>query len=73
MPSPSTHKPKPPKTLAPFGPDANWDADRDVGWELYYRPDDFSQSKNIAADHPDKIQQLQSCGGRRPSATACCR
>ncbi len=48
-----------PETLARFGPDADWDPDRDVGWELYYLPDDFSQAKNIAADHPDKVQELQ--------------
>jgi len=48
-----------PKTLAQFGPDADWDPDRDVGWELYYLPDDFSQAKNIAAEHPDKITELQ--------------
>ena len=49
-----------PKTLAQFGPDADWDPDRDVGWELYYLPDDFSQAKNIAAGHPEKIQELQA-------------
>ena len=48
-----------PKTLAQFGPEADWDPDRDVGWELYYLPDDFSQAKNIAAEHPHKVQQLQ--------------
>ena len=48
-----------PQTLAKFGPAANWDPDRDVGWELYYLPDDFSQAHDIAADHPDKVQELQ--------------
>jgi arylsulfatase A-like enzyme/uncharacterized membrane protein len=48
-----------PKTLAKFGPEADWDPDRDVGWELYYLPDDFSQAKNIAAEHPEKVQELQ--------------
>ena len=28
-------------------------------WELYYLPDDFSQAKDIAADHPDKLAELQ--------------
>jgi arylsulfatase len=48
-----------PATLAQFGPDADWDPDRDVGWELYYLPDDFSQAKDIAADNPEKVQELQ--------------
>jgi arylsulfatase A-like enzyme/uncharacterized membrane protein len=48
-----------PQTLRQFGPDADWDADRDVGWELYYLPDDFSQARDIAADHPDKVRELQ--------------
>ena len=45
--------------LKQFGPDSDWDPDRDVGWELYYLPDDFSQAKDIAADHPDKVKELQ--------------
>jgi arylsulfatase A-like enzyme/uncharacterized membrane protein len=48
-----------PETLAKFGPDADWDPDRDVGWELYYLPDDFSQARDIAAEHPDKVKELQ--------------
>jgi arylsulfatase len=48
-----------PATLARFGPDVDFDADRDVGWELYYLPDDFSQAKDIAADHPAKVKELQ--------------
>jgi arylsulfatase len=48
-----------PETLSKFGPDADWDPDRDVGWELYYLPDDFSQAVDIAADHPEKVQELQ--------------
>jgi arylsulfatase A-like enzyme/uncharacterized membrane protein len=46
-------------TLARFGPEADWDPDRDVGWELYYLPDDFTQARDVAADHPDKVQELQ--------------
>ncbi len=49
-----------PATLAQYGPDSDWDPDRDVGWELYYLPDDFSQAKNIAAENPDKVQELQA-------------
>ncbi len=48
-----------PETLARFGPDADWDPDRDVGWELYYLPDDFSQARDIAADHPEKVEELR--------------
>ncbi|WUJ74973.1 arylsulfatase [Kribbella soli] len=48
-----------PQTLARFGPDADWDPDRDVGWELFHLPDDFTQARDIAADHPDKVAELQ--------------
>jgi arylsulfatase A-like enzyme/uncharacterized membrane protein len=48
-----------PPTLKKFGPGSGWDPDRDAPWELYYLPDDFSQAKNIAADHPDKVKELQ--------------
>jgi arylsulfatase len=27
--------------------------------ELYYLPEDFSQAKNLAGEHPDKVKQLQ--------------
>jgi arylsulfatase len=46
-------------TLARFGVEQDWDPDRDVGWELYNLRDDFSQAKNLAADHPGKVQELQ--------------
>jgi arylsulfatase len=48
-----------PKTLAQFGPEADWDPDRDVGWELYHLPDDFSQARDVAAEHPEKVAELQ--------------
>ena len=48
-----------PTTLAKFGPDADWDPDRDVGWELYDLSKDFSQAHNIADLHPDKVKELQ--------------
>ena len=48
-----------PETLKKFGPDSDWDPDKGGPWELYYLPDDFSQAKNIAADHPDKVAELQ--------------
>lgn len=47
------------ETLKQFGPEADWDPDRDVGWELYNLDADFSQAHNIAAQHPDKVRELQ--------------
>ncbi len=47
-----------PATLARFAPGSGYDPDQD-DWELYYLPDDFSQAKNIAADHPDKLAELK--------------
>ena len=49
-----------PKTLAAFGPDADWDPDRDIGWELYDLRSDFSQARDVAAEHPDKVAELQA-------------
>jgi len=46
-----------PETMQRFAP-GNYDPDNDV-WELYYLPDDFSQAKNLAAEHPDKLAELQ--------------
>ncbi len=48
-----------PETLAAFGPDADWDPDRDVGWELYDLRQDFSQAKDVASNHPEKVKELQ--------------
>lgn len=48
-----------PETLQKFGPDSNWDPDKDAPWELYYLPEDFSQAKNIASEHPDIVHELQ--------------
>ena len=48
-----------PETLAQYGPEADWDPDRDVGWELYDLTKDFSQAHNVADQHPDKVQELQ--------------
>jgi hypothetical protein len=47
------------ETVAKMGPDADWDPDRDAGWELYDLHTDFSQARDVAADHPDKVQELQ--------------
>jgi arylsulfatase A-like enzyme/uncharacterized membrane protein len=48
-----------PQTLAKFGPNSDWDPDVDPGWELYDLTKDFSQAHDIAADHPDKVKELQ--------------
>ena len=48
-----------PETMQRFGPGGTWHPDKDV-WELYYLPEDFSQAKNVAANHPDKIKELQN-------------
>jgi arylsulfatase A-like enzyme/uncharacterized membrane protein len=47
-----------PETLKRFGPGV-YDPEKQDVWELYYLPDDFSQAKNLAADHPDKLSELQ--------------
>ncbi len=46
-----------PDTLKRFAP-GSWDPDDDV-WELYYLPDDFSQAHDIAAEHPEKVDELK--------------
>jgi len=46
-----------PDVLRRFGPGA-WNPDDDP-IELYYLPDDFSQARNIAADHPEKVEELR--------------
>ena len=46
-----------PETLKKFAPGA-YDPEQDV-WELYYLPDDFSQAKDLAIAHPEKLKELQ--------------
>jgi hypothetical protein len=46
-----------PETMKRFAPGA-YDPDQDV-WELYYLPDDFSQARNLAAKHPEKLAELK--------------
>ena len=46
-----------PATLARFAPD-KYDPENDT-WELYYLPDDFSQAKDLAAEHPEKLAELK--------------
>ena len=46
-----------PDALGPYSPGV-WDPDAGPA-ELYYLPDDFSQAKDLAADHPEKVQELK--------------
>jgi arylsulfatase len=46
-----------PEVLRGFGP--GWNPDDDPV-ELYYLPDDFSQAKNLAAEHPEKVEELRT-------------
>ncbi|HZE04503.1 MAG TPA: arylsulfatase, partial [Solirubrobacteraceae bacterium] len=46
-----------PETMKRFAPGA-YDPEQDV-WELYYLPDDFSQARNVAAEHPEKLAELK--------------
>jgi arylsulfatase A-like enzyme/uncharacterized membrane protein len=46
-----------PETIKRFAPGA-YDPDQDV-WELFYLPEDFSQAKDLAAENPDKLRELQ--------------
>jgi arylsulfatase len=41
-----------------FAPGA-YDPDRDDVWELYYLPDDFSQARDLAAEKPEKLEELK--------------
>jgi len=46
-----------PETIQRFAPGA-YDPDGDT-WELYYLPDDFSQAKDLAAENPEKLDELK--------------
>ena len=46
-----------PETLKQFAPGV-WHPENDPV-ELYYLPDDFTQANNLAAQHPDKVKELQ--------------
>ena len=35
-----------------------WDPDADPV-ELYYLPDDFAQARNVAEEHPEKVEELR--------------
>src|SRR4249920_3716755 len=45
------------EALKPYAPGV-WDPDAGPA-ELYYLPDDFTQAHDLAADHPDKVQELK--------------
>jgi arylsulfatase len=46
-----------PQALKPYAPGV-WDPDSDPA-ELYYLPDDYSQAHDLAARHPEKVQELK--------------
>ena len=46
-----------PEALAPYAPGV-WDPDSGPV-ELYYLPDDFTQANDLAAEHPEKVQELK--------------
>ena len=46
-----------PEALEPYKPGV-WDPDDDPV-ELYYLPDDFTQANDLAAEHPEKVEELK--------------
>ena len=46
-----------PETLAKFAP-GKWDPDRDK-WELYDLREDFTQARDLAGEHPEKLKVLR--------------
>jgi arylsulfatase len=46
-----------PETLARFAP-GKWDPDHDR-WELYELRQDFTQARDLAAQHPEKLKELR--------------
>ena len=46
-----------PEALRPYAPGV-WDPDADPA-ELFYLPDDFTQARDLAAEHPEKVQELK--------------
>jgi arylsulfatase A-like enzyme len=46
-----------PATMKSFAPGV-WDPETDPV-ELYYLPDDFTQARNLAVEHPDKVAELK--------------
>jgi Sulfatase len=46
-----------PEAIEPYAPGV-WEPDADPA-QLYYLPDDFAQAKDLAAQHPEKVQELK--------------
>ena len=46
-----------PETVRGFAPGV-WDPESDPA-ELYYLPDDFTQAHDLAAEHPEKVEELK--------------
>ncbi len=48
-----------PQTLRRFAPGGGWDPDQDP-WQLYNLRVDFSQARDLASRHPDKLEELKA-------------
>ena len=46
-----------PEAIKPYTPGV-WDPDKDPT-ELYYLPEDFTQSRDLTAEHPEKVKELK--------------
>ena len=46
------------ETLMRFAPGAGWDPESDK-WELYDLTTDYSQARDVAAEHPDELAELK--------------
>jgi arylsulfatase len=46
-----------PEAVRPYAPGV-WDPDRDPV-ELYYLPEDFTQARDLAGQHPEKVKELR--------------
>ena len=57
----------PPAMMAYDGSDATRSFDDDV-WELYHVAEDFSECDDVAADHPEKLAELQALWWREAEA-----
>ena len=72
------HRTSPPRpssaasSATPITPEILDELDRS-GWELYDMADDPTESRDVAAEHPDVCATWSRAGGRRPSATRCSR
>ncbi len=58
-------------TLHP--PLSGWGSfDKDV-WELYNLAEDRAQTRNVAAEHPERLEELKELGPTTPGCTRACR